>query len=82
MSDDVLLFPPGIPVLLDCGGVVSLLHEGAIPLELDGLREGHLSLVLLLSDHIRGLLLGLHHLGCVSAHQHSEHLILLEHINQ
>lgn len=78
----LLLLPPSVPVFLDRGGVVALLHEGAIPLELDGLCERYFAFILLLCHHVRGLFLGLHQFVGVSAHQHSVHLVLLEHINQ
>lgn len=83
MLKDLLVLPPGIPVALNCGRVVGVVHELVIALFGDGLLEGEFLFVALFFflEHIGGLLFGLDQLVGIAGDQEPEHLILLQHKN-
>ena len=83
MNRDLLVLPPGVPVFLNCSGIVGLVHKFVIALPGNGLLERKFLFVALifLLEHVGGLLFGFDQFAGIAGDQESEHLILLQHKN-
>lgn len=67
--EELVVFPPRIPIFFDCSWMVGLIHEVGVAFPLDGFFEGELWLCgFVLLNHVGGLFLGLHQLGGIATH--------------